>query len=69
MLNKTKSKIIIEMKHLDHANKLYAFLKEVRETCGNDQGGDMLLSCNGKNIEQFVGHDIIIRKLTHVIGE
>ncbi len=63
MLNNTKSKIVIEMKHIDHANSLYDFLERVRDF-GN-QGGDLDLTV-GNDI-CHIGHDVNIRKVQHII--
>ena len=65
MKNKTKSKIIISMNHIDHANKIFEFLKKAYDECCNGQGGDVIFSCNSE--ETIIGHDVIIKKLQHII--
>lgn len=68
MLNDTKSEIIIEMHHIDDANKLKAALIRFKEMAG--VGGDVsfyigqddkIIKCGN------IGHDIDIKKISHTI--
>jgi len=63
MLNKTKSHITIEMKHIDHANKLVNALKELKDIA--NEGGDFTIICNNKKF--YIGHDVSILKISHII--
>jgi len=65
MLNKTKSQIVITMKHIDHASKLYDFLKRAMGEAG--QGGDLVLTCN--DTTDFIGHDVRCIGTKHIIYE
>ena len=66
MKNNTQSKIIITMKHIDNADRLFNFLKKVKEiSC---MGGDITLSYDGSEEgEKTIGHDVIIKNIEHVI--
>jgi len=65
MKNKTKSKIVIEMNHIDHANAIFEFLKTVKYQA--DMGGDLdLWTCPIKG-KFNIGHDVVIKKIQHII--
>jgi hypothetical protein len=63
MLNKTKSKIIINMKHIDHSNKLFEALKEIKDIA--EQGGDFIIKVDNQKFN--IGHDVIIKNIEHII--
>lgn len=65
MINATESKIVISMKHIDHANKLSKCLERIRIL--GAYGGDLDITCNGEKF--FIGHDVTIRKVDHIIKE
>ena len=62
MKNKTKSKITIEMEHLDHASALFDALNLVKAEAG--KGGDLEIFAKNVNCG-FVGHDVNIKKIRH----
>ncbi len=59
MKNKTESRIIIEMKNIDHAEKIAKALEEITKIWS--QGGDATLA------SFKIGHDVNIRKIYHEI--
>ena len=64
----TKSEIIIEMKHIDHANFLKKVLDVFRKISG--QGGDVeLLIRQNSKLQSCgkIGHDVSIKKISHTI--
>lgn len=72
MKNNTPSKIIIEMKHIDHARRLAEALQRWANMAGT--GGDAELYIRKGRGNEFilcriVGHDVEVKKVTHVIKE
>ena len=65
MLNKTPSRIIIEMKDIDRARLLTSCLDRIRTIAG--YGGSLVIKCNGEKFE--IGGDVVIGKVTHVIED
>lgn len=66
MKNNTKSKLIITLNDLDNATKLLKFLKKVRKT--SQKGGDLYLICEGAELDRiYIGHDVCIKSIKHVI--
>ena len=71
MKNATKSKIIIEMEHLDHAHRFTEALKVFqRKSAG---GGDAELAYIGSYGEMrscgVIGHDVLILDVKHEIDK
>lgn len=67
MKNKTKSEITIEMNHIDNANGLQQALSVFNGIA--HMGGDceLYIKANGELLKcGFVGHDVDIKKITHV---
>jgi hypothetical protein len=68
MLNATPSKIVIEMKHIDHANYLFRALKKAAEEMGKGGDATLLIDKDSGKIDcGFLGHDVNIRKVSHLI--
>lgn len=66
MLNKTKSKIVIEMNHLDNADRLFTFLKETMSVAS--MGGDLYLEYDGAEKKRVcIGHDVKALSLQYTI--
>jgi hypothetical protein len=66
MKNKTRSRVIIEMNHIDHAVKIEDFFDSARES--GLMGGDLTLKYEGAvNGERFIGHDVNILEVRHEI--
>lgn len=64
MRNDTKSEIIITMRNLDHANRLYNFLEEALSI--GDMGGDLVLSYDGaEKGSKIIGHDVSCKLVEH----
>ena len=64
MKNKTRSDVVIKMKHIDHAVKLTKVLEILREYAG--YGGDLEIFA-GERSCGTVGHDVDILSVDHVI--
>jgi len=67
MKNNTKSKIIITMNNLDHADKLFQALKLFKQHFS--KGGDIAIRVDDDGNEIYIGHDVIINDVEHIIFE
>jgi len=70
MVNNTKSKIIIEMNHLDHATNLFNFISLIKKIAS--QGGDLELNIISNDefvAAKFIGHDVDILNVNHEINK
>lgn len=69
MKNNTRSEVVIEMQHIDHAVKIKNALDAIKKVW--DQGGDaeLVIRSNGKKIisSALIGHDVDIKNVRHKI--
>lgn len=71
MLNKTPSKVVINMKHIDNAARLTRVLKVFFGKASTGGDSDMLISKGGDRPEPCgcIGHDVESISIEHIIEE
>ena len=70
MLNKTETKIVITMRHVDNANRFADRLKSFCDIAASGGDVELFIKHDGE-LEScgFVAHDLTVRSVEHVIPE
>ena len=65
MINKTSSKVVVELYDIDNARKLFESLKRIGEL--GSMGGDLEIKIDDEKF--YIGHDVTFLDITHEIKE